>query len=116
MSTVRLFLLITILVLTGGMTLMNLYTFDRALAVESNCDPKIRSLLGCPLGSDNEESFAIASAKTVAGQKENPDIGIDITDSTSGVSVVIGENNADDDTNPNIESLIPSTINAIPFP
>lgn len=116
MSTVGLFLLITILVLTEGMTLMNLSTFDRALAVESNCDPKIRSLLGCPLASDNEESFAIASAKTVEGQKENHDIGFDVTDSTSGISVVIGENNEDDDTNPNIESLIPSTISAIPFP
>lgn len=94
---------------------MNLNTFDSVLAVESNCDAKIQSVFGCPLGSDNEGSFAIASAKTVGGEKESHNIGIDATDSTSGISVLISENN-EDNAIPNIESQIPSTISAIPFP
>jgi hypothetical protein len=114
MSTVRFFLLISILVLTGGMTLMNLNTFNSVLAMESNCDAKIQSVFGCPLGSDNEGSFAIASAKTVGGEKSH-NIGIDSTDSTLGINVIISENNKDN-ADPNIESQIPSTINAIPFP
>lgn len=103
MSTAGLTLLLSILALTGGMSFANLSTIDKVLALESNCDPKIRSLLGCPSGYDKEGSFAIASAKTLE---------------SSGVSQVIVENNdlksnSDDS---NIESLIPSTINAIPFP
>jgi len=115
MSTVRLFLLISILVLTGGMALMNLNTFDSVLAVESNCDAKIQSVFGCPSGSDSEGSFAIASAKIVGEEKESHNFGIDAIDSTSGISVIISEND-EDNANLNIESQIPSTINAIPFP
>jgi hypothetical protein len=101
MSSVGLTLLLSILALTGGMSFA-----------------KIPSLLGCPSGYDKEGSFAIASAKTLDGEKKNVDIDIEGVDSTSGVSQVIAENNdpksnSDDS---NIESLIPSTINAIPFP
>jgi hypothetical protein len=115
MSTVGLFLLLSIFILTGEKLLTNLYTFERALAVESNCDPKILSLLGYSSGSDNERSFAIASAKTVEGGKKNLEIDIDDTDSTSGISQVMAGNNGDD-MNTNIESQIPPTISAIPFP
>ena len=115
MSTIKLFSLISILVVIGVMTLMNLDTFDSVLAVESNCDAKIQSVFGCPLASSNEGSFAIASAKTVGKEKEGQSIGIDATDSTSDINVIISENN-EDNANPNIESQIPSTINAIPFP
>jgi hypothetical protein len=100
MSTVGLFLLLSIFILTGEKLLTNLYTFERELAVESNCDPKILSLLGYSSGSDNERSFVIAS---------------DDTDSTSGISQVMAGNNGDD-MNTNIESQIPPTISAIPFP
>ena len=115
MSTVRLFLLISILVLTGGMSLTNLNTFDSVLAMKSNCDAKIQSIFGCHFGSDNEESYAIASAKTIRGEQESHDISIDMTDSTSGISVIIAEDK-EYNMKPNIESQIPSTINAIPFP
>lgn len=94
---------------------MNLNTIDSALAVESNCDAKIQSVFGCRLGSDNEESFAIASAKTVGNEQESHNIDIDAIDSTSGINVIISENN-EDNANPNIELQIPSTISAIPFP
>lgn len=119
MSTVRLLLLISILALTGGTPLMNLNTFDSVLAVESNCDARIQSVFGCTLGSNNEGSFAVASAKTVVvGEKESHNIGIDATESTFGSSITISENNKNnkDNTNSNIESQIPSTISAIPFP
>ena len=114
MSTIRLFLLISILVLTGGMTLINLNTFNIVFAVESKCDAKIQPVFGCPLGSANEGSFAIASAKTIGGEQESHNVGIDVTEATAGTNVIIenNENNA----NPNIESQIPSTISAIPFP
>jgi hypothetical protein len=115
MAAVRLCLLILILVLTGGMTLMNLNIFDIVFAVESTCDTKIQSVFGCPLGSANEGSFAIASAKTTNGGQESHDIGIDATDGISDTSVINSENN-EDNANPNIESQIPSTIKAIPFP
>jgi hypothetical protein len=116
MYTVRLFLLISILVLAGGMTLTNSNTFDSVLAVESNCEAKIQSVFGCHLGSDNEGSFVIASAKTAGGgEKESHNIDIDSTDRISGSSVIVSEDN-EDNANPNIESQIPSTISAIPFP
>jgi hypothetical protein len=116
MSTGRLLLLISILVLTGGTALMNLNTFESVLAVELNCDAKTQSVLGCHLGSDNNEgAFAVASAKTVGGEKASSNIGIDATESTFGSSATISENNKDN-TNSNIESQIPSTISAIPFP
>ena len=114
MSTIRLFLLISILVLTGGMTLINLNTFNIVFAVESKCDAKIQPVFECPLGSANEGSFAIASAKTIGGEQKSHNVGIDVTEATAGTNVIIenNENNA----NPNIESQIPSTISAIPFP
>ena len=115
MSTVGLTLLLSILALTGGMSFANSYTIGKALAIESNCDPKIQSLLGCPSGYDKEGSFVIASAKALDG---DIGIGINDTDSTSGTSQVIAENSDPKihDERANIESLIPSTINAIPFP
>src|SRR5919106_6486504 len=115
MSTVGLTLLLSILALTGGMSFANSYTIGKALAIESNCDPKIQSLLGCPSGYDKEGSFVIASAKALDGDIA---IGINDTDSTSGTSQVIAENSDPkiNDERANIESLIPSTINAIPFP
>lgn len=121
MSTAELFSLISILILTGAMSLTCLYTFERALAVESNCDPKIQSLFGCPLVSAKERSFALDSAKIAEGEKENSDIGIDVTDSALGSSQSTAatnddQNNGDDHMNANIESKIPSVINAIPFP
>lgn len=121
MSTAGLFSLISILILTGGMSLTSLYTFERALAVESNCDLKIQSLFGCPLVSAKERFFALDSAKTVEGEKENVDIGIDATDSASGSSQTIAatnddQNYGDENMNANIESKVPSIIDAIPFP
>ncbi len=115
MYTVRLFLLISILVLTGGMTLINLNTFNIVFAVESNCDAKIQSVFGCPLGSVNEGSFAIASAKTIGGEQKSHNVGIDVTEATAGPNVIISENN-ENNANSNIEFQIPSTISAIPFP
>ena len=115
MSTTRLFLLISILVLTGGMTLINLNTFNIVFAVESRCDAKIQSVFGCPLGSANEGSFAIASAKTIGGEQKSHNVGIDVTEATAGTNVIISENN-ENNANPNIEFQIPSIISAIPFP
>jgi hypothetical protein len=115
MSTIRLFLLISILVLTGGMTLINLNTFNIVFAVESNCDAKIQSVFGCHLGSANEGSFAIASAKTIGGEQKSHNVGIDVTEATAGPNVITSENN-ENNANPNIEFQIPSTISAIPFP
>ena len=114
-TTFRLFLLISILVLTGVMTLINLNTINSVLAMKSNCDAKIQSVLVCPLGSDNQGSIAIASARTVAGEKESHSIDIDAIDSASDISIIISKNN-EGNVNPNIESQIPSTISAIPFP
>ncbi|HZD36513.1 MAG TPA: hypothetical protein VE130_15015 [Nitrososphaeraceae archaeon] len=95
---------------------MNLNTSNNALATELNCDSRIQSVFGCPLGSDNEGSFAIATAKTVSGEKEkNHNIVIDAIDSASEVSATVSESNGGN-TNTNIESQIPSTISAIPFP
>jgi len=115
MPIFRLFLLISILVLTGMMILMNLNSIDSVLAMKSNCDAKIQSVLVCPLGSDNQGSIAIASARTVAGEKESHSIDIDAIDSASDISIIISKNN-EGNVNPNIESQIPSTISAIPFP
>jgi hypothetical protein len=118
MSTAGLSLLLLVLALTGGTSSANLYTIGKALAVEPNCDPKIQTLLGCPSGHDKVGSFAIASVKALDGAKKNIDIGIDDIDSTLGASQVVAENSdpKSNDKSTNIESLIPSTINAIPFP
>ncbi|MGH9976525.1 MAG: hypothetical protein ACRD8Z_11925 [Nitrososphaeraceae archaeon] len=97
------------------MTLMNLNTINSVFAMKSNCDAKIQPMFGCPLGSDNQGTFAIASAKTVEGEKESHSIDIGAIDSTSDISIIISKNN-EGDVKPNIESQIPSTISAIPFP
>jgi hypothetical protein len=117
MSTAGLLSLLSILILTGGIPLSNLYTFDRAYAMESVCNGKTLNLLPCSLGSESDGSSVIASAKTVQEEKENVNIGT--IDATSGTSQDIAEkndNNNDDNLNANIESRIPSTISAIPFP
>jgi hypothetical protein len=80
MSTAGLTLLLSILVLTGGMSLANVYNIDKALAVETSCDPKIQPLLGCNPSYDKVGSFAIASAKAPDGDKKTIDIGIDAID------------------------------------
>jgi hypothetical protein len=118
MSTIGLTLVLSILALTGGMSFANLYTIGKVLAVESSCDPKIQSLLECHSGYDKVGSFAIASAKALDGDKKNIDIGVDYIDSTPGMSQVVVDNSNPkrNDKGANIESLIPSTINAIPFP
>jgi hypothetical protein len=110
-------LLLLVLALTGGMSFANLYTIGKALAVEPNCDPKIQNLLGCPSRHDEVGSLAIASVKAPDGPKKHIDIGIDDIDSTLGASqVVVGNSDPkSNDKGTNIESLIPSTINAIPF-
>ncbi len=97
------------------MTLMNLNTINSALAMESKCDAKMQFVFGCQSGSDNEGSFAIASAKTVEGEKETHNLDIDAIDRTSDLSIIISKNNKGN-VNPDIESQIPSTISAIPFP
>lgn len=118
MATTGSFLLLSILILTGGISFVSLYTIDNAFATELNCSPEILPLLGCSSKSDYKEALAIASAKAVQEEKENPDIGIDATESTSGITQAIDRNNMDSNNkvNGNIESQIPSTINAIPFP
>ena len=108
-------MLISVLVLTGGMTLINLNTFNIVFAVESNCDAKIQSVFGCHLGSANEGSFAIASAKTIGGEQKSHNVDIDVTEATAGPNIFTSENN-ENNANPNIEFQIPSTISAIPFP
>ena len=97
------------------MTLMNLNTINSVLAMKSDCGAKIQSVLVCPLGSDNQGSIAIASARTVAGEKESHSNDIDAIDRPSDISIIISKND-DGNMNPNIESQIPSTISAIPFP
>ena len=118
MSTAMLFLLISILIFTGVISLTSLYPFERALAVKSNCDPKVQSLFLCPLVSAKDRSLAL---ETIDGEKEKIDIGINVTDIASGSSQTIAatgddQSNGDENMNANIESKIPSVINAIPFP
>jgi hypothetical protein len=110
----RITLLLSILILTGGMSFTNLYTVGKVLAVESSCDPKIQSLLECHSGYDKVGSFAIASAKALDGDKKNIDIGIDPIDGTPGASQVGVGNDHPKSNNKSteIEFLIPSTINA----
>ncbi len=110
MSTAGLSLLLLVLALTGGMSFANLYTIGKVLAVEPNCDPKIQNLLGCPSGH-KIGSLAIASVKALDGAKKN----IDSTSVTSQIVVEDSDPKSNDE-GTNIESLIPSTINAIPFP
>ena len=115
MATTGSFLLFSVLILTGGISFVSLYTIDNAVATKPNCGLEI---LGCTSKSDHDRSLAIASAKIV--EKENPNIGIDVTDSTSGIAQAREGNNNNIDNNneknANIESQIPSTINVIPFP
>jgi len=127
MAAAKLFLLLSILILTGGMSFTILYTIGSALAIESECDLRIISQhLSCASSSVNGRSSVIASTEIVYEQKENADVGINNAfASTSNTSQILagegnGENNNDKDEvdimDSNIESQIPSTINAIPFP
>ena len=76
MSTAELISLLSILILTGGISLSDLYIIDRAQAMESNCNREILSLLPCPSGSDSQRSSVIASVSTVQEEEENINIGI----------------------------------------
>jgi hypothetical protein len=125
MTTSKPFLLLSILILTGGMSFTNLYTIDSVLAIESECDLKILSQqLSCTSGSVSGRSSVIASTGTAHEQMENSDVSINNAfASASNTSQIIAgedndENNNDKDNSmdSNIESQIPSTINAIPFP
>ena len=50
MTTASMFLLLSILILTGGTLITNLYTADSVLAKESVCNLEILSMLPCTLG------------------------------------------------------------------
>jgi hypothetical protein len=74
--------------------------------------------LSCSLGSESGGSSIIASARTAQEYTENATLGI-VVDASGGSEVIAennDDNNNDDNVNANIESQIPSTINAIPFP
>ena len=125
MTVAKLFLSLSILILTGGMSFTNLYTIDSVLAIEFECDLKILSqYLSCTSSSVSERSSIIASTGTVHEQKENADVDINNAfASTSNTSQIVAgkdndenNNDKDDSMDSNIESQIPSTINAIPFP
>ena len=111
----RITLLLSILILTGGISLASLYNIDKALVVDTSCVPEIQPLSGCNPSYDTVGSFAIASAK-VQVDKKSIDIGIDAIDGTPGASqVVVGNDHPkSNDKSTDIEFLIPSTINAIP--
>ena len=118
MTTANMFLLLSILILTGGMSFTSLNIVDCVLAKEPVCNLEIQSLLPCTLGSERGGSSVSASSGTVHEQKEN-DNNKDI-DSTSIMSQVIAgedvDENKNDNMHSNIESQIPSTIGVIPFP
>jgi hypothetical protein len=125
MTVAKLFLSLSILILTGGMSFTNLYTIDSVLAIEFECDLKILSqYLSCTSSSVSGRSSVIASTGTVHEQKENADVDINNAfASTSNTSQIVAgkdndenNNDKDDSMDSNIESQIPSTINAIPFP
>jgi hypothetical protein len=74
--------------------------------------------LSYSLGSESGGSSIIASARTAQEYTENATLGI-VVDASGGSEVIAennDDNNNDDNVNANIESQIPSTINAIPFP
>ena len=118
MTTASMFLLLSILILTGGTLITNLYTADSVLAKESVCNLEILSMLPCTLGFESRGSSVSASSGTVQEQKEN-DNNNDI-DSTSIMGQVMAGEDVDENKNDNmysnIESQIPSTIGTIPFP
>ncbi|MGH9983041.1 MAG: hypothetical protein ACRD8W_03695 [Nitrososphaeraceae archaeon] len=117
MPRVQRFYQLSILILAGGILLANLFVVDSALATESDCDPKILSLFPCASGSESERSFVNSSARSLQEEKKNLEIDIEGIDSIPGTSHVIAKNNnGKNHDDANIESLIPSTINAIPFP
>lgn len=118
MSTTGLLLPLSILILFTGIPLSSPYTIDRAQAVESNCDDEILSLLPCSLGSENGRSSIITSARTAQEYKENVTLGT-VVDASGGSEFIAennDDNNDDEKVNTNIESQIPSTLGAIPFP
>lgn len=111
MPRVQRFFQLTILILSGGILLANLFVVDSALAVQLNCDLRIISLLSCPSGSVSETSSGIVSAAgTVDAEKEKADNGIDMTDSTSGNNHFISEDTEDksDNKNNNLDANIES--------
>ena len=112
----RITLLLSILILTGGISLASLYNINKALAVDTSCIPEIQPLSGCNPSYDTVGSFAIASAKVPDVDKKSIDIGIDDIDGTPGASQVgVGNDHPkSNDKSTDIEFLIPSTINAIP--
>jgi hypothetical protein len=124
MTVAKLFFLLSILILTGGISFTNLHNIDSVLAIKSECDLKILSQhMSCTSNSVSERSSVIASTGTTHEQKENTDVGINNAfASTLNTSQIMAEDNGennndkDDSMNSNIESQIPSTINAIPFP
>jgi hypothetical protein len=113
MPRVQRFFQLSILILAGGILLANLIVVDSVLATESDCDPKILSLFPCVSGSGSERSFVNSSAKSLKEEKKNLEIDIKGVATSQAVAKNIDRKNGDDT---NIESLIPSTINAIPFP
>ena len=117
MTTANMFLLLSILILKGGMSFSNLNIVDSVLAKKPVCNLEIQSLLPCTLGSESGGSSVSASSGTVHEQKEN-DNNKDI-DSTSIMSQVIAgedvDENKNDNMHSNIESQITSTIGVIPL-
>ena len=100
MTTANMFLLLSILILTGGMSFTNLNIVDCVLAKEPVCNLEIQSLLPCTLGSETGGSSVSASSGTVHEQKEN-DNNKDI-DSTSIMSQVIAGEDVDENTSTTI--------------
>lgn len=117
MTTANMFLLLSILILTGGMSFTNLNIVDSVLAKEPVCNFEIQSLLPCTLGSESGVSSVSASYGTVHEQKEN-DNNKDI-DSTSIMSQVIAGEDVDENKNDNIKHRISNTFddrrNSIPL-
>ena len=59
MTTANMFLLLSILILTGGMSFTNLNIVDSVLAKEPVCNLEIQSLLPCTLGSESGDLLLV---------------------------------------------------------
>ena len=59
MTTANMFLLLSILILTGGMSFTSLNIVDCVLAKEPVCNLEIQSLLPCTLGSETGGSLLV---------------------------------------------------------
>jgi hypothetical protein len=116
-STTRSISLLSILILTGGVPFLNLYAIDNALAVESRCTSELQHRLFCVSASESQRS-STASSRGIQEEDKDVDIGIEGIDSTSGTNHIEARDNDHKGKNgeANIESQLPSTINAIPFP